>query len=129
MLVLALTVTDWTAIVGSLISVSTVVGLFWNWARKQSENAEQTGAALRVELRDENKDLRQENQEQYDRIRELGYERDILEAELRKSYRYQDDLIEGVRRYCLPAITQRLPQPPERLLLAPIHDLEQTPLP
>lgn len=82
-LAFTLTVTDWSAIAGSLITITTVVGGFWKWAKTQAhtsilDNAT-TGAQLRAELREENKRLRDENTAQYKEIRALQEDRDKLE--------------------------------------------------
>ncbi len=82
-LAFTITVADWSAIAGSLITIVTVVGGFWKWAKTQAHSSEidnaTTGAQLRAELREENKRLREENTAQYKEIRALQEERDKLE--------------------------------------------------
>lgn len=114
------TIADWSAILGSMITIVTVVGGFWKWARTQSAKAAldnaSTGAAMRTELREENKILRQENHLQYENIRALQGERDQLKGELIDVYHYLD-LLHKMLLTSAPAILHELPKAPRRLIL------------
>lgn len=132
---LALTASEWTAIGGVVISGAGVVVGIWRYAthlnnkrevdsdRRRVDSDKRQGSILdaneqlRLELYEQNKILRAENQAQYDMARKLATERDQLEDELRRHYRYVDYLREEMNRLLLPVVFEKLPEPPERLLL------------
>lgn len=127
-MILALTATEWTAIGGVIISGAGVVVGIWRYAtylndKRENDSDKRQGSILdaneqlRLELYEQNKILRAENQAQYDLARNLAKERDELEDQLRRQYRYVDYLRAELRHLLLPEIFQRLPEPPERLLL------------
>jgi hypothetical protein len=128
MMFLAITATEWTAIGGVLVSAAGVIVGIWKYAtylnNKRDEDKDKrhdsiidANEHLRLELYEQNKILRAENQAQYDRARQLASERDILEAELRRQYRYIDYLREELQKNIQPDIFLRLPLCPERLLI------------
>jgi cell division protein FtsI/penicillin-binding protein 2 len=127
-MMLALTATEWTAIGGVIISAASVAVAIWKYATylnnkkdedkgKRQDSINDANENLRVELYEQNKILRAENQAQYDLARKLATERDELEGELRRQYRYIDYMHEELRRLMLPAVFEQLPHPPTRLLL------------
>lgn len=126
-MILAITLTEWTAIGGVVISGLGVIVGIWKYATylnnkretdkdKRHDSIIDANEHLRVELYEQNKALRAENQLQYDTARRLATERDELEDELRRQYRYIDYLQQELIRLC-PAVVPNLPDPPERLLL------------
>lgn len=129
-MMLAITATEWTAIGGVLVSAAGVIVGIWKYATylnnkkdedkgKRQDSINDANENLRVELYEQNKLLRAENQVQYDLARKLAAERDDLEGELRRQYRYIDYMREELNRLMLPAVFEKLPEPPPRLLL---HD-------
>jgi uncharacterized protein HemX len=112
-----LTTIDVTAVSTTLMTIGAAVFGFWKWAASQQNEDRKAGAEMRTELRDENKILRAQNQEQYDQIRDLQHERDILEDHVREARQYIDRLQFEMQRLLLPAVFEKLPKPPEGLLL------------
>jgi hypothetical protein len=129
-MILALAVTEWTAVGGVILSGAGVVVGIWKYATylndKRGLDADKRQGSiidanehLRVELYEQNKILRAENQQQYDENRKLAVERDNIANELRRQYRYIDLLLEELKRLMLPAVFAKLPEPPERMLTDP----------
>lgn len=125
-----ITAAEWTAIGGVVVSAAGVVVGIWKYATHLNDKREldkdkrhdsilDANEHLRLELYEQNKQLRAENKEQYEIAKRLSTERDILEDELRRQYRYIDWVRFELTRTCPAAmeIMERLPDPPKRLLL------------
>jgi hypothetical protein len=93
---LALSSVELTAIGTVIVSgVSVAIGT-WKFAETQSRSravdTSKLEETLRKELRQENKELRQENHVQYEVIKGLKTERDLLEDALIDAHRYIDEV-------------------------------------